>query len=662
MAESFLFSLSTNLLIKLSSLASKEHSSSSGTLEPDLRKLEATLSTIKAVLLDAEEQQTHNHELRFWLWKLKYVLYDAEDVLDEFEYEASRRQVEKPKVSSFFSSFQSKLSPKIKEIRKRLDEIEASVSKFNLNERTDVRRVFSRNSFDNANDVLGREGDKENMVNLLMQPCDPVESFSVIPVVGIRGIGKSTLAKMVYNDGRVDKHFELRMWVCVSDDFDVSKLMKEVSTSANGKKFFLVLDDVRSESHVNWNDLRELLLDCASGSKIMVTTCSNQVASTMGSVPAYVLKGLSHEDSMSLFVKWAFREGVEKNYPNLVKIGDEIVRNCGGIPLVVRTLGSVLYQNTYKHDWLLIKDSDRLRLLEQGKGDILPSLKLCYDHLPCHLQRCFAYCSLFPKGYRFDSNYQVHYWMALGYLASPNENEELEDVGLRYLKELFSRCFFQDIEDNGYCLTFKMHDLMHDLAISVTSRECSRDNPAPKHIAQIVRHFSFIDTQHSEKVAELLKSLRATRTTLFPSLQSKNVTQSFVGSESYSELNPTEPQVKFPSEEVRMKLSVAGWGQQEVRTASLMLICCYGNSNLIEDQSCSSIQQASCSFTPEVSPFSCSGRESFSGLNQSKQQRDQVHSDDFRIKLTNLKRQEQNRNALKDKLVIIRVAKNCSNL
>ncbi|KAJ0080957.1 hypothetical protein Patl1_12162 [Pistacia atlantica] len=125
------------------------------------------------------------------------------------------------------------------------------------------------------------------------------------------------------------------------------------------------------------------------------------------------------------------------------------------------------------------------------------------------------------------------------------------------------------------------------------------------------------------------------------------------GSESYSELNPTEPQVKFPSEEVRMKLSVAGWGQQEVRIASMMLICCYGNSNLIEDQSCSSIQQASCSFTPEVSPFSCSGRESFSGLNQSKQQRDQVHSDDSRIKpiMTNLKRQEQNRNALKDKNV-----------
>ncbi|XP_031254345.1 DNA polymerase eta-like [Pistacia vera] len=104
------------------------------------------------------------------------------------------------------------------------------------------------------------------------------------------------------------------------------------------------------------------------------------------------------------------------------------------------------------------------------------------------------------------------------------------------------------------------------------------------------------------------------------------------GSESYSELNPTEPQVKFPSEEVRMKLSVAGLGQQE-------------------DQSCSSIQQASCSFTPEVSPFSCSGSESFSGLNQSKQQRDQVHSDDSRIKpiMTNLKQQEQKRNALKDK-------------
>lgn len=527
MAESFLFSFSTNLLIKLSSLVSKEQSLSSGTLEPDLRKLEATLSTIKAVLLDAEEKQAHNQEIRFWLWKLKYVLYDAEDVLDEFECEASRRQVEKPKVTSFFSNFQFKMSPKIKEIRKRLDEVEGSMSKFNLSERTDVRRVFSRSSFED--NVFGREGDKENIVNLLMQPGE-MESFSVIPIVGIRGIGKRTLAKMVYNDERVDKNFELKMWVCVSDEFEVSKLMKEVSTSANGKKLFMVLNDVGSESLVHWNDLREILMDCARGSKIVVTTNSNQVALTMGTVPAYVLKGLSHEDSMLLFVKRAFRDGVEKNYPNLIKIGDEIVKNCGGIPLVVKTLGSVLYQNTYKHEWMLIKDSQELRLLERGTGDILPTLKLCYDHLPCHLQRCFAYCSLFPKGYRFTSDYLVHYWMALGFLASSNETEELEDVGLRYLKELFSRCLFQDIEDNGYCFTFKMHDVVHDLATSVTPRECSRDSLAPKHIAQIVRHFSFVDIQHSEKVAELLKNLRATRTILFPSLQSKNVTQSFVSS------------------------------------------------------------------------------------------------------------------------------------
>ncbi|XP_044496961.1 DNA polymerase eta isoform X2 [Mangifera indica] len=113
------------------------------------------------------------------------------------------------------------------------------------------------------------------------------------------------------------------------------------------------------------------------------------------------------------------------------------------------------------------------------------------------------------------------------------------------------------------------------------------------------------------------------------------------GSESYSELNPTEPQDEFPSEEVPLKLSVAGLGQQVERT----------DAYKEQDQSCCIIQQASCSFTPEISPSSCSGTESCSGLNQSKQQRDQAHSDDSRTKpvMTNLKRQEQNRNQLKDK-------------
>ncbi|XP_031248644.1 putative disease resistance protein RGA1 [Pistacia vera] len=138
--------------------------------------------------------------------------------------------------------------------------------------------------------------------------------------------------------------------LCKELFFSIVKLRTQdvVSTSANGKKFCLVLDDVWSESHVNWNDLRELLINCATGSETVVTTCSNQVASIIGTVPAYVLKGLSPEDFMPSFVKSAFKEGV------------------------VRTLGSVLYQNICKHDWMLIKDSDKLRLLEQGTGYILP--------------------------------------------------------------------------------------------------------------------------------------------------------------------------------------------------------------------------------------------------------------------------------------------------
>ncbi|XP_044465072.1 putative disease resistance protein RGA4 [Mangifera indica] len=363
MAEAILFNTATEILKKIVSLIGGEVSLL-WDLKSNLRRLEGTMSTLKAVLLDAETRQTQDHQLRDWLGKLRDVFYDAEDVLEEFEFHAARRQrrTSISKVRQYFPSWNSiKIGYKIKDIRERLDEIADDRQKFHLVEsHVDVRRVIPKeretNPFFQASEVIGREEDKENVVSFLIQPTHV--NVSVIPIVGIGGLGKTTLSKMVYNDEMVRRHFELRMWVCVSDDFDVNRLMKEIIYSAThedcaklkadeipkrlqeilgGRKFLLVLDDVWNEQPMNLIDLKSLLLNGVNGSKIIVSTCSNRVAEIMGTVPPHFMQGLSFEDSLSLFKRCAFKDGEGKDFPKLCKIAEEIVGKCKGVPLALRT-------------------------------------------------------------------------------------------------------------------------------------------------------------------------------------------------------------------------------------------------------------------------------------------------------------------------------------
>ncbi|KAJ9184859.1 hypothetical protein P3X46_004545 [Hevea brasiliensis] len=525
MADSFLFNVAESVLGKLGSLALKQFSLAWG-LESDLEKIKDNLKVIKAVLLDAEQQRSQNPRIEVWLENLKEVLYDAEDVVDEFECEALRRQVVKSgnttrKVRRLFSSsnplaFRFRMGHKLKQIRERVTEIAALKSDFGLTEQIFDRHVIHReremtHSFIDASNVIGREQARDNVIETLLRSVDG-ENVSIIPIVGIGGIGKTTLAKLVYNDQRIATHFELKLWVCVSDVFELDKVIIKILDSAstgqrytdmgidqlqrtlrealNGKKYLLILDDVWSEDPRKWGELKTLLMGGANGSKIVVTTRSQRVAKIMGTVSALNLSLLSLQDCLSLFSKCAFKGQQEKQNPNLKRIGEEIVRKCKGVPLAVITLGSLLYSVTDEREWEFIRDNEIWKL-EQKEDDIFAALRLSYEHLPSYLKRCFAYCSIFPKDYEMDDIELVYLWIANGLVQSSNENQELEDFGLRYFKALCSRCFFQDFAEYGGSVGCKMHDLIHDLALSVSINECSMVRTSTQQIPKSVRQISF---------------------------------------------------------------------------------------------------------------------------------------------------------------------------
>ncbi|CAJ1911594.1 unnamed protein product [Sphenostylis stenocarpa] len=560
MAESFLFTIAESLLTKLASHAFEEASRVVG-LYDSLQDFNDTLSIVKAVLLDAEQKQEHDHELRAWLNQLKAVFSDAEDMLDEFECQTLRKKVvkahgnTKEKVSHFFSTsnplvFRYKMAHQIKDLTERLDKVAERRSKFGLQKiDADTRVVHTRemtHSRLSDLDVIGREHDKEKIIELLMQQNtdDDDTSLSVVPIVGIGGLGKTTLAKFVFNDSRIQECFPLKMWVCVSDDFDVKLLSIKIINSANdlasadapphlqnlnmldlellqkqltnklsGKKFLLVLDDVWNEDRVKWMELRNLIQVSAVGSKILVTTRSASIGSMMGTVPSHILKGLSQEHSLSLFIKWAFKEGEEKKHPRLVDIGREIVKKCRGVPLAVRTLGSLLFSKFEASEWEYVRDNE-IWNLPQTKDGILPALKLSYDLMPSYLRQCFPLFSLYPKDYEFNSFEVTTLWGALGLLESQKNNRRLEDVANQYLYELLSRSFLQDFADNGTVYGFRIHDLMHDLALTVAKDECLQINSIIENIPENVLHLSFVESNLFGNLRR--RKALPVRTVLFP--------------------------------------------------------------------------------------------------------------------------------------------------
>ena len=299
-------------------------------------------------------------------------------------------------------------------------------------------------------------------------------------------------------------------------DLDLDRLQMYLRQILDGKKFLLVLDDIWNDDLEKWIELRDLLSGGVKGSKILVTTRSPLVASMMSTLPSCNLTGLAEEEGLTLLLKWAFKQGQEYQYPNLVEIGKDIVKKCGGVPLAVRTLGSLLYLKTDENDWIRVRDSEIWRL-EQKENHILPALRLSYNEMPSYLKHCFAACSIFPKDYEFMSFELIQFWMAHGLLQIRHGNQALdpEDIGNQYLNELFCRSFLEDFDDAGSFYSFKLHDLAHDLAQLVAERECLHIDSHTESISQQVQHLSFCHTDFHAQEVKLPHKLTSVRSIMF---------------------------------------------------------------------------------------------------------------------------------------------------
>ncbi|KAL6314948.1 hypothetical protein AAG906_029168 [Vitis piasezkii] len=538
MAEQILCSIICDILTKLCLSPTQKIRSICG-VPKELRKFEEKLDTIRGVLLDAEEQQEINHTEKDLVRKLNDVVYDADDLLDDFATHQLQRGGVARKVSDFFSSsnqvtFRFKMSHKLKDINKRIDIIASNFNKFNLSEwetlHTRVENI-PRDTFSivSTSETVERDENKEDVIRKLLSS---EENLSVVAIVGIGGLGKTTLAQLVYNDETVVRHFELKIWVCVSVGFDVRSLVKKILQSVsdehverfdlfdmidklheilNHRKYLLVLDDVWDVGTDQWEHLRSLLMVGSEGSKILVTTRETKVAENMGDHSPSYLKPMTEDESLNLFLKIAFKEGEEKMYPNLIAIGKKIVNRCNGVPLLVKSLATTLRFRHEESQWLSILHNENLLELGDETDNVLAALKLSYDNLPSCLKKCFTYCALFPKNYQIEKTSLVQLWTAQGYIqSSNNKNEQLEDVGGQYFDELFSRSFFE-VERHAYGnkIYYRMHNLIHDLAQSIIASDVLilRDDriaiPKTLHILSFGRVNPMIEVSKTNSIKTL---------------------------------------------------------------------------------------------------------------------------------------------------------------
>nr|XP_023924746.1 putative disease resistance RPP13-like protein 1 [Quercus suber] len=332
-----------------------------------LKKLRTTLLYNNAVLNDAEEKQIKKPAVKEWVNELKDTAYHAQDLLDEINTVASRYKLEaelemcRSKVRSFnltsLSFSHQGIELKLEKILGRLESLAKERDILSLKEGGGEKtsRKWPTTSLVEESSVYGRDDDKDAIIKLLLSNDRSGDSISVIPIVGMGGVGKTTLAQLVYNKKLVTDVFEVRAWVCVSQEYDVLRITKSIleavsstgdsdnldllqvrlNKSLMGRKFLIVLDDVWSENYEDWYAFLSVLKSGAYGSRVTVTTRHKSVALIVltGTVQPYHLMQLTDEDCWLLFAKHAFGNIDSQEHPELELIGKKVVKKCNGLPL-----------------------------------------------------------------------------------------------------------------------------------------------------------------------------------------------------------------------------------------------------------------------------------------------------------------------------------------
>ncbi|KAJ6800500.1 putative disease resistance protein isoform X3 [Iris pallida] len=468
-----------------------------------VEQLQRELQRMQCFLHDADTKRKTDERVRHWVKEIRDVAHQAEDVIDTFIINAHRHR-RRPGVSRFLKRWllastdvvgRRRVSKEITAIMARISEISASRITYGIKNLEDencrgverlvpVRRPIVPHVEDS--DVVAFDGHMSALVEQLLHHS---EKRSVMSIVGIGGLGKTTLARKVYNSVEVKREFGIRVWITVSQDYGLVELLNEILEqvrkdkekekleevkvieklydSLKEKRYLIVMDDVWSEDV--WEQMQAAFPDEKNGSRVLITTRYLNVAKYADpTATPYELRFLTDVESLELLLKKAFaNQDVQANCTeDLRSIGRQLVKLCANLPLALVVVGGLLSIREKKYSaWLRVLETMNWQV--EGKK-CMAILALSYEDLPHNLKSCFLYLAVFPEDSEIQARKLIRLWIAEGFIPRQGRGT-IEETSEDYLEELAQRCMVQVVSRKFSCRSIKscrVHDLLREFAVS----------------------------------------------------------------------------------------------------------------------------------------------------------------------------------------------------
>ncbi|XP_052168825.1 disease resistance protein RPM1-like isoform X1 [Oryza glaberrima] len=484
-------------------------------LPVNMRQIKKELEIINAFLKELGMNGYKGEVVETWIRQVRRLAHDMEDVVDEFMYVVGKNKhkkswacvkkiIKKPKPLFSLDEIATKadmINTELAELSKRLDRWTRPLSSgiyvppTNYNSEQQLYLPGYDYSI-NDNELVGIDKNRQTLIeSLRLEDC----SLRIIAVWGMGGLGKSTLVNDIYKNEAIVSNFNCHAWLCISqsskmhdiwqnmlkelcgednrgvdaENMNNRELRLELAKILRQKRYLIILDDVWLAADLL--KIREVLVDNGLGSRVIITTRIEEVASIAEDGCKIRLEPLNNHDAWLLFCRKAFPK--TENHmcpPELHQCGMDIVNKCGGLPLALVTIGSLLsLKPRNKKEWRLfynqliseVHNNENLNRVEK-------ILNLSYKHLPNYLKNCFLYCAMFPEDYIIQRKRLIRLWIAEGFIEQKGTCS-LEDVAEGYLTELVRRSMIQVVARNSFnriqCL--RMHDILRELAIFQSKKE-----------------------------------------------------------------------------------------------------------------------------------------------------------------------------------------------